>query len=87
MTLADIEAACWAELSAHLAAVHVEKGFQHGTTPTAGFVRCIRVQLTPATSSRLSTTEWQQAAFALQTHLAGQSALHLPYEVVVQPVA
>ena len=87
VTLADIEAACWAELSAQLAAVHVEKGFQHGATPTAGFVRCIRVQLTPATTSRLSTAEWQQAAFALQTHLAGQSALHLPYEVVVQPVA
>ena len=87
VTLADIMAACWAELSPHLADVHVEKGFQNGATPTAGFVRCIRVQLVPTATSRLSSAEWQQAAYALQTHLAGQSALNLPYEVVVQPVA
>jgi len=86
VTLADITAACWAELGPHLADVRVEKGFQNGATPTAGFVRCIRVALVPAAASRLSSAEWQQAAHALQTHLAGQSALNLPYEVVVQPV-
>jgi hypothetical protein len=86
VTLADITAACWAELGPHLADVRVEKGFQNGATPTAGFVRCIRVALAPAVASRLSSAEWQQAAHALQTHLAGQSALNLPYEVVVQPV-
>jgi hypothetical protein len=85
VTLADIKAACWAELGEHLAAVHVEKGFQMGATPTAGFVRCIRVQLTPAAASRLSPPEWQHAAEALQVVLSGQSALNLPYEVVVQP--
>jgi hypothetical protein len=85
VTLADIKAACWAELGEHLAAVHVEKGFQMGATPTAGFVRCIRVQLTPAAASRLSPAEWQHAAEALQVVLSGQSALNLPYEVVVQP--
>ncbi|MGI4733901.1 MAG: hypothetical protein ACRYG7_01855 [Janthinobacterium lividum] len=85
VTLADIKAACWAELGEYLAAVHVEKGFQMGATPTAGFVRCIRVQLTPATASRLNAAEWQHAAEALQVVLSGQSALHLPYEVVVQP--
>jgi hypothetical protein len=87
VTLADITAACWAELGTHLAGVLVEKGFQNGATPTAGFVRCIRVGLTPAATSRLSAPEWQHAAEALQVHLAGQSALNLPYEVVVQPAA
>jgi hypothetical protein len=84
VTLADIKAACWAELGTYLAGVQVEKGFQNGATPTAGFVRCIRVLLTPAPASRLSAAEWQQEARALQTHLAGQSALNLPYEVLVQ---
>ncbi|HEX8656207.1 MAG TPA: hypothetical protein VF690_01660 [Hymenobacter sp.] len=83
VTLADIRAACWAELGPQLAAVHVEKAFQTGATPAAGFVRCIRVQLTPAEPSRLSTPEWQRAAQELQTLLAGQSAMNLPYEVVV----
>lgn len=84
VTLADIKAACWAELGVQLADVQVEKGFQTGATPTAGFVRCIRVRLTPAAASRLSAAEWQHAAEALQAHLAGQSAMNLPYEVVVQ---
>ena len=87
VTLADIMAACWAELGPHLADVRVEKGFQNGATATAGFVRCIRVGLTPAATSRLNSAEWQQAARALQAHLAGQSALNLPYEVLVQPLA
>ena len=87
VTLADITAACWAELGAHLADVRVEKGFQNGGTPTAGFVRCIRVRLVPAAISRLSPAEWQHAAEALQAHLAGQSALNLPYEVVVEAAA
>ena len=84
VTLADITAACWAELGPHLAQVQVEKGFQTGATPTAGFIRCIRVHLTPAAGSRLSAAEWQHAAHALQALLAGQSALNLPYEVVVK---
>lgn len=87
VTLADIQAACWAELGAHLADVQITKAFRPGATPTAGFVRCIRVQLTPAASSRLSAPEWQHAAEALQAHLASQSALNLPYEVLVQPAA
>jgi len=87
VTLADITAACWAELGPHLADVYVTKGFQNGATATAGFVRCIRVELVPAAGSRLSSAEWQQAAHALQTHLAGQSALNLPYEVLVQLLA
>lgn len=88
VTLADIKAACWAELGGHLAEVHVEKGFQTGATPTAGFVRCIRVRLTPLVPDRLSAPEWQHAAQELQTVLAGQSAMNLPYEVVVQgPIA
>ena len=87
VTLADIKAACWAELGTQLAAVHVEKAFQTGTTPTAGFVRCIRVVLTPAAPSRLSAPEWQRASQALHTVLSGQSALNMPYEVVVQTEA
>ena len=87
VTLADIRAACWAELGPHLSQVLVEKGFQTGTTPTAGFVRCIRIHLTPAEPSRFSAPEWQHAAQELHVTLAGQSALNLPYEVVVQPVA
>jgi hypothetical protein len=87
VTLADITAACWAELGPHLADVRVAKGFQNGPTATAGFVRCIRVELVPAAADRLSSAEWQQAAQALQAHLAGQSALNLPYEVLVQPLA
>lgn len=87
VTLADITAACWAELGRHLAAVQVEKGFQTGATPTAGFVRCIRVRLTPLASSHLSAAEWQHAADLLQTTLSGQSALNLPYEVVLLPAA
>lgn len=85
VTLADIKAACWAELGAQLAAVHVEKAFQTGATPTAGFVRCIRVRLTPAATSHLNAAEWQHAAEALQAHLGGQSAMNLPYEVLVEP--
>ncbi|MDJ0364716.1 type VI secretion system baseplate subunit TssF [Hymenobacter sp. H14-R3] len=85
VTLADIKAACWAELGTQLAEVQVEKGFQTGATPTAGFVRCIRVQLTPAVPTRLSAPEWQRAAQELHTVLSGQSALNLPYEVVVTP--
>ena len=84
VTLADIKAACWAELGTHLKAVHVEKAFQNGATPTAGFVRCIRICLTPAEPSRLSAPEWQRAAQELRTVLAGQSAMNLPYEVLVQ---
>ena len=84
VTLADIEAACWAELGHELGAVRIEKAFQNGATPTAGFVRCIRVQLTPASTSRLSAPEWQRTAEALHAVLSGQSALNLPYEVVVQ---
>jgi hypothetical protein len=84
VTLADIKAACWAELGPHLAAIDVEKGFQTGTTPTAGFIRCIRVQLTPNVPSRLTAPEWQRAAQELQTLLAGQSAMNLPYEVLVK---
>jgi hypothetical protein len=84
VTLADIKAACWAELGAHLADVEVEKGFQTGATPAAGFVRCIRIHLTPLPASRLSAPEWQLAAQDLQTTLAGQSAMNLPYEVVVK---
>jgi hypothetical protein len=72
-------------LGPHLAAVHIEKGFQTGATPAAGFVRCIRVQLTPNAPNRLSAPEWQRAAQELQTVLAGQSAMNLPYEVVVKP--
>ncbi|HET9505143.1 MAG TPA: hypothetical protein VFO93_16485 [Hymenobacter sp.] len=87
VTLADIKAACWAELGAQLAEVQVEKGFQNGGTPMAGFVRCIRVRLVPAAGNRLSAPEWQHAAEALQAHLSGQSALNLPYEVVVQAAA
>jgi len=85
VTLADIKAACWAELGSQLADVHIEKGFQTGTTPAASFVRCIRVLLTPAAVSRLSPPEWQRAAQALYAVLASQSALNLPYEVLVQP--
>ena len=84
VTLADIKAACWAELGTHLAAVQVEKGFQNGATPAAGFVRCIRVLLTPSVPTRLSAPEWQQAALELRMALAGQSAMNLPYEVVVR---
>ncbi|WP_046246115.1 type VI secretion system baseplate subunit TssF [Hymenobacter terrenus] len=87
VTLADIRAACWAELGPQLAEVHIEKGFQTGTTPTAGFVRCIKVLLTPAEPSRLSGPEWQRAAQELQTVLSGQSALNLPYEVTVKPLS
>jgi hypothetical protein len=87
VTLADIKAACWAELGEFLAAVHVEKAFQTGATPAAGFVRCIRVQLTPSAASRLNTLEWQHAAEALQVVLSKQSALNLPYEVVVLAAA
>ena len=83
VTLADIRAACWAELGLHLSAVHVEKGFQTSPTPTAGFIRCIRVQLTPLATSRLSALEWERAAHELQAALSGQSAMNLPYEVVV----
>ena len=84
VTLADIKAACWDELGKHLAAVEVTKGFQTGATPTAGFVRCIRICLTPAEPSRLSAPEWQHTAQQLQITLASQSAMNLPYEVVVQ---
>ena len=87
VTLGDIRAACWDQLGAHLAGVHVEKGFQTGPTPAAGFVRCIRVQLTPAEPSRLSAPEWQRAAQALHSLLSSQSALNLPYEVVLKPVS
>jgi hypothetical protein len=83
VTLADIKAACWAELGPHLAAIDVAKGFQTGTTPTAGFIRCIRVQLTPKVPGRLTAPEWQRSAQELQTFLASQSAMNLPYEVVV----
>ena len=86
VTLADIKAACWAELGPQLAAVHVEKAFQTGATPTAGFVRCIRVVLTPAEPSRLSAPEWQRASQELHTVLSSQSALNMPYEVVVKSV-
>lgn len=84
VTLADIKAACWTELGQHLAAVDVAKAFQTGATPAAGFVRCIRVTLTPLVPNRLSGPEWQQASQALHAVLAGQSALNLPYEVVVE---
>ena len=87
VTLADIRAACWAELGTQISDVHIEKGFQTGTTPTAGFVRCIRVQLTSIEPSRLSASEWQRAAQELQTVLASQSAMNLPYEVLVKPAA
>ena len=86
VTLADIKAACWAELGTHLAAIEVTKAFQTGAMPTAGFVRCIRISLTPSEPSRLSAPEWQRAAHELQTTLASQSAVNLPYEVLVQPV-
>ena len=86
VTLADIRAACWAELGTQLAEVQVEKAFQTGITPTAGFVRCIRVKLTAAEPSRLSVPEWQRAAQELQVVLASQSALNLPYEVLVNPL-
>ena len=81
VTLEDIRAACWAELGDQLSHVHIEKGFRNGITPTAGFVRCIRVLLTPAPHSRLSAPEWHRSAQELQLMLASQSALNLPYEV------
>ena len=84
VTLADIEAACWADLGRELAAVQIEKAFRAGATATAGFVRCIRVRLTPAATSRLTAPEWQHAAEALQAQLSSLSALNLPYEVVVE---
>ncbi|MET4075060.1 hypothetical protein [Hymenobacter sp. UYCo722] len=87
VTLADIKSACWAELGTHLAEVEVQKGFQSGTTPTAGFVRCIQVLLTPSVANKLSPPEWQLAAQELRTTLAGQSSMNLPYEVVVKPTA
>ncbi|UOG74189.1 type VI secretion system baseplate subunit TssF [Hymenobacter tibetensis] len=83
VTVEDIRAACWAELGNQLGQVRIEKGFRNGTTPTAGFVRCIRVQLTPALGSRLSAPEWQRTAQELQVLLASQSAMNLPYEVSV----
>ncbi|HLK97875.1 MAG TPA: type VI secretion system baseplate subunit TssF [Hymenobacter sp.] len=83
VTLEDIRAACWAELGGQLSQVSIEKGFRKGTAPTAGFVRCIRVQLTPASTSRLSSPEWQRTAQELQMSLANQSAMNLPYEVLV----
>ncbi|TGE29466.1 type VI secretion system baseplate subunit TssF [Hymenobacter metallicola] len=84
VTLEDIKAACWAELGSQLQQVQVEKGFRNGTTPAAGFVRCIRITLMPAASSRLSGPEWQQTAEDLQVTLASQSAMNLPYEVSVK---
>jgi hypothetical protein len=86
VTLADIKAACWAELGPQLATVHVEKAFQTGATPTAGFVRCIRVVLTPAEPTRLSAPEWQRASQELHTVLSSQSALNMPYEIVIKAV-
>ena len=83
VTLEDIRTACWAELGSQLRQVHIEKGFRNGTTPTAGFVRCIRITLTPAAASRLSAPEWHRTAQELQLLLASQSALNLPYEVSV----
>ncbi|SHL84656.1 type VI secretion system baseplate subunit TssF [Hymenobacter psychrotolerans] len=83
VTQEDIRAACWAELGSQLSQVHIGKGFRNGATPTAGFVRCIQVQLTPAPGSRLSAPEWQRAAHDLQVLLASQSAMNLPYEVSV----
>ncbi|GAB2788154.1 hypothetical protein HNQ93_002629 [Hymenobacter luteus] len=87
VTLEDIRAACWAELGSQLGQVHIEKGFRTGGSPTAGFVRCIRVQLTPAATSRMSGPEWQRAAHELQVLLASQSAMNLPYEVSLLPAA
>lgn len=87
VTLADIKSACWSKLGSQLSAVDVEKGFQTGATPTAGFVRCIRILLTPADSSHLNAEEWQREAEALQAELTGQSAMNLPYEVVVKQVS
>lgn len=83
VTLEDIRAACWAELGSQLSQVHIDKGFRTGATPTAGFVRCIQVKLTPAPTSRLSAVEWHRAAQELQNLLAGQSAMNLPYEVSI----
>jgi two-component system KDP operon response regulator KdpE len=45
------------------------------------------VHLTPLEPSRMSVPEWQRAAHELQTTLAGQSAMNLPYEVLVNALA
>ncbi|MCY7352995.1 MAG: type VI secretion system baseplate subunit TssF [Cytophagaceae bacterium] len=81
VTLEDVKAACLAELGQSLRQADVRRGFVVGATPEKGFLRCIQIELTPATNTPYSAQEWVQRCESLRLLLEAQSVSSLPYVV------
>ncbi len=85
VTLEDIRAECQAYFFGRLGEVPVEvtvvKSFAEGLMEGVGYVRCLDVLIDPLGRTTLSAAEWDAECERCRQHLAGRSAMNLPYRV------
>ncbi len=84
VTIEDIKVVCWSEMGSRIKDVQIEKGFISGTTPSTGFVRCIKIVLVPMNYKSLSDEEWKQVCEELKATLDLKSPMNLPYVITVK---
>lgn len=87
VTQEDIRSACqsffYKRLNNQVVKVTVRKGFAEGLVEGAGYVRCIDVLITPRNPEVLSPGDWVNECERCRYYLAGQSAMNLPYRVMM----
>lgn len=85
VTMRDIEAECQAYFFDRIGGVPVEvtveKAFAEGLIEGAGYVRCLDVRIKPQYRTELNESEWEAECERCRQHLAGRSAMNLPYRV------
>ncbi|MBO9614475.1 MAG: type VI secretion system baseplate subunit TssF [Dyadobacter sp.] len=81
VTLEDMRAFCTAELGDRLRKVQVKPHFMPGKMPGQGFVRCLQIGLTPASSAR-TTDDWARECELLQLKVSRLSTGMYPIQVV-----
>ena len=82
VTLEDVRAFCAAELGDRLRKVQVKPHFIPGKMPSQGFVRCLQIGLTPASSVR-SSEDWPRECEMLQLKIGRLSNGMYPIQVVM----
>ncbi|PSL29438.1 type VI secretion system baseplate subunit TssF [Dyadobacter jiangsuensis] len=81
VTLEDMRAFCTAELGDRLRKVQVKPHFMPGKMPGQGFVRCLQIGLTPASSAR-GSDDWARECELLQLKVSRLSTGMYPIQVI-----
>jgi hypothetical protein len=84
VTLEDVRAFCAAELGDRLGKVQVKPHFMPGKMPGQGFVRCLQIGLTPATTTR-AREDWARECETLQLKVTRLSTGMYPIQVITIP--